>query len=229
MIVPSRIFIARFTSLVSMHPAVWTARHGQDILRQGNHDLVLGELLFHQWPRAAENVPIHHRRIRSGRLARRVFQQVHDARPCVVFFDELDLVAPMRAAHGDSGCVMDRIVSQLLFELDCIASVSSSSSGEGGGDGSEDRRLRDRRGEQAGPARSRAAAPRVVRQAALPRRERCGLRLGTATHPRGAHAQVPSRPRSRLIACRGRAPPFNFTGADFYAPCADALPKAHVA
>ncbi|KAF2196567.1 AAA-domain-containing protein [Delitschia confertaspora ATCC 74209] len=41
-----------------------------------------------------------------------------DARPCVVFFDELDSVAPKRGNQGDSGGVMDRIVSQLLAELD---------------------------------------------------------------------------------------------------------------
>ena len=58
---------------------------------------------------------------------RRVFQRARDARPCVVFFDELDSVAPKRGAHGDSGGVMDRIVSQLLAELDGIASSSSSS------------------------------------------------------------------------------------------------------
>ena len=207
------------------------ARHGQDAPRQGSRDLVLVELLFHQWPRAAEHVPIHHRIVGSERPARRVFQKVHNARPCVVSFDGLGSVAPIRAGHGDSGCVMDRIVSQLLAELDGIASATSFSSGGGGGDGSEDCRLRDRRDEQAGPARSRAAAPRALRQAALPRRERygLGLGLGTATHPRGAHPQVPSRSRARLIACRACAPPFNFTGADCYAPCADALPKAHVA
>lgn len=49
---------------------------------------------------------------------RRVFQKARDARPCVVFFDELDSVAPKRGNQGDSGGVMDRIVSQLLAELD---------------------------------------------------------------------------------------------------------------
>jgi len=53
---------------------------------------------------------------------RRVFQQVRHARPCVVFFDKLDSVAPMRGAHGELGRVMDRIVSQLLLELSGIAS-----------------------------------------------------------------------------------------------------------
>lgn len=58
---------------------------------------------------------------------RRVFQRARDARPCVVFFDELDSVAPKRGNQGDSGGVMDRIVSQLLAELDGM------SDGEGGG------------------------------------------------------------------------------------------------
>jgi peroxin-6 len=49
---------------------------------------------------------------------RRVFQRARDARPCVVFFDELDSVAPKRGNQGDSGGVMDRIVSQVLAELD---------------------------------------------------------------------------------------------------------------
>lgn len=51
---------------------------------------------------------------------RRVFQKARDARPCIIFFDELDSVAPKRGNQGDSGGVMDRIVSQLLAELDGI-------------------------------------------------------------------------------------------------------------
>lgn len=61
---------------------------------------------------------------------RRVFQRARDAKPCVIFFDELDSVAPKRGNQGDSGGVMDRIVSQLLAELDGM-----SGGGENGGDG----------------------------------------------------------------------------------------------
>jgi len=60
---------------------------------------------------------------------RRVFQRARDARPCVVFFDELDSVAPKRGNQGDSGGVMDRIVSQLLAELD---GMSEGKEGAGG-------------------------------------------------------------------------------------------------
>lgn len=49
---------------------------------------------------------------------RQVFQSARDAKPCVIFFDELDSIAPKRGNQGDSGGVMDRIVSQLLAELD---------------------------------------------------------------------------------------------------------------
>ncbi len=62
---------------------------------------------------------------------RRVFQRARDARPCVVFFDELDSVAPKRGNQGDSGGVMDRIVSQLLAELDGM-SEGTGNAGEGG-------------------------------------------------------------------------------------------------
>uniref|UniRef100_H2ZMZ1 Peroxisomal ATPase PEX6 n=1 Tax=Ciona savignyi TaxID=51511 RepID=H2ZMZ1_CIOSA len=51
---------------------------------------------------------------------RRVFQKARDAAPCVVFFDELDALAPNRGRSGDSGGVMDRVVSQLLAELDGV-------------------------------------------------------------------------------------------------------------
>jgi peroxin-6 len=51
---------------------------------------------------------------------RRVFQKARDASPCVIFFDELDSIAPKRGEKGDSGGVMDRIVSQLLAEMDTV-------------------------------------------------------------------------------------------------------------
>ncbi|OLL24791.1 Peroxisomal biogenesis factor 6, partial [Neolecta irregularis DAH-3] len=58
---------------------------------------------------------------------RRVFQRARDAKPCVVFFDELDSIAPKRGNQGDSGGVMDRIVSQLLAELDGMSNSGDDS------------------------------------------------------------------------------------------------------
>ncbi|XP_029949670.1 LOW QUALITY PROTEIN: peroxisome assembly factor 2 [Salarias fasciatus] len=51
---------------------------------------------------------------------REVFHRARSAAPCVVFFDELDSLAPSRGQSGDSGGVMDRVVSQLLAELDAL-------------------------------------------------------------------------------------------------------------
>ena len=47
-----------------------------------------------------------------------MFRRARSAAPCIVFFDELDSIAPNRGRSGDSGGVMDRVVSQLLAELD---------------------------------------------------------------------------------------------------------------
>lgn len=49
-----------------------------------------------------------------------VFARARRARPCVVFFDELDSLAPARGRGSDSGGVMDRVVSQLLAEIDGV-------------------------------------------------------------------------------------------------------------
>ena len=57
---------------------------------------------------------------------REVFSRAQSAAPCVVFFDELDALAPKRGNAGDSGGVMDRVVSQLLAELDTVASSNTS-------------------------------------------------------------------------------------------------------
>uniref|UniRef100_A0AAR2J1V5 Peroxisomal ATPase PEX6 n=1 Tax=Pygocentrus nattereri TaxID=42514 RepID=A0AAR2J1V5_PYGNA len=55
---------------------------------------------------------------------REVFSKARAAAPCIVFFDELDSLAPNRGRSGDSGGVMDRVVSQLLAELDGLHSSS---------------------------------------------------------------------------------------------------------
>lgn len=54
----------------------------------------------------------------SERQVRQVFERARSARPCVLFFDELDSLAPARGSGQDSGGVMDRVVSQLLAEID---------------------------------------------------------------------------------------------------------------
>jgi peroxin-6 len=51
---------------------------------------------------------------------REVFARARRAAPCVIFFDEMDALAPARGAGADSGGVMDRVVSQLLAEVDGV-------------------------------------------------------------------------------------------------------------
>lgn len=36
---------------------------------------------------------------------RRLFQRARDAKPCLIFFDELDSLAPARGRAGDSGVI----------------------------------------------------------------------------------------------------------------------------
>jgi len=55
----------------------------------------------------------------SERGIREVFRRARQAAPCVIFFDELDAVAPVRGMGGDS-MVTERVVSQLLTELDGV-------------------------------------------------------------------------------------------------------------
>ncbi|XP_054992388.1 peroxisome biogenesis factor 6 isoform X2 [Sorex araneus] len=58
----------------------------------------------------------------SEENVREVFARARAAAPCIIFFDELDSLAPSRGRSGDSGGVMDRVVSQLLAELDGLHS-----------------------------------------------------------------------------------------------------------
>ncbi|GAA6020420.1 hypothetical protein JCM10207_002101 [Rhodosporidiobolus poonsookiae] len=143
---------------------------------------------------------------------RRVFQRARDAKPCVIFFDELDSVAPKRGNQGDSGGVMDRIVSQLLAELDGM------SEGKGGNDvfviGATNR-------------------PDLLDPALLrPGRFDRMLYLGVSdTHSaqlkiiQALTRKFKLAPEMDLARVAEKCP-FNYTGADFYALCSDAMLKA---
>ncbi|CAN8099003.1 unnamed protein product [Discula destructiva] len=144
---------------------------------------------------------------------RRVFQRARDARPCVVFFDELDSVAPKRGNQGDSGGVMDRIVSQLLAELDGMS-------------GGED---------NAGGVFVIGATnrPDLLDSALLrPGRFDKMLYLGVSdTHDkqlRILEALTRNFTLHPTVSLRTVAEklPFTYTGADFYALCSDAMLNA---
>ena len=59
----------------------------------------------------------------SERGVREVFRRARQSSPCIIFFDEIDALAPVRGLGGDS-MVSERVVSQLLTELDGIQSLS---------------------------------------------------------------------------------------------------------
>ncbi len=59
----------------------------------------------------------------SERGVREVFRRARQASPCIIFFDEIDALAPLRGLGGES-MVTERVVSQLLTELDGIQSLS---------------------------------------------------------------------------------------------------------
>lgn len=73
---------------------------------RANFIAVNGPELLSRWVGAAEQA------------VRELFAKARQASPCVVFIDEIDTLAPVRGQfQGDSG-VSDRVVGQLLTELD---------------------------------------------------------------------------------------------------------------
>ena len=56
----------------------------------------------------------------SERGVREVFKKARQASPCIVFFDEIDALAPRRGGGGGDSHVAERVVSQLLTEMDRI-------------------------------------------------------------------------------------------------------------
>ncbi|KAJ2746265.1 AAA+-type ATPase [Coemansia sp. BCRC 34301] len=56
----------------------------------------------------------------SEKAVREVFRKARAAAPAIVFFDEIDALTVKRGAAGDGTSVADRVLSQLLTELDGI-------------------------------------------------------------------------------------------------------------
>ncbi|CAG8526342.1 555_t:CDS:10 [Acaulospora morrowiae] len=143
---------------------------------------------------------------------RRVFQRARDAKPCVIFFDELDSVAPKRGEKGDSGGVMDRIVSQLLAELD----------GMGQGGGSSDVFV------IGATNRPDLLDPALLRPGRFDKLLYLGVSEDNETQLKIIQALTRKFRLHPSLDLRAVAEscPFNYTGADFYALCSDAMLKA---
>ena len=61
----------------------------------------------------------------SERSVRLVFERARASSPCVVFFDELDSLVPKRGMDSSGSGVSERVVNQLLTELDGLDSRRS--------------------------------------------------------------------------------------------------------
>lgn len=61
----------------------------------------------------------------SEKGVREVFRKARQAAPCIVFFDEIDAIAPTRGSMGSDSHVTERVISQLLTELDGLEVLSN--------------------------------------------------------------------------------------------------------
>ncbi|KAK1307677.1 Peroxisome biogenesis protein 6 [Acorus calamus] len=142
----------------------------------------------------------------SEKNVRDIFQKARSARPCVIFFDELDSLAPARGASGDSGGVMDRVVSQMLAEIDGL------------NDSSQDLFI------IGASNRPDLIDPALLRPGRFDKLLYVGVNSDTSYNERVLAAltrKFKLDENVSLLSIAKKCPP-NFTGADMYALCADA-------
>ncbi|OLY82859.1 Peroxisomal biogenesis factor 6 [Smittium mucronatum] len=175
---------------------------------------------------------------------RRVFQKAREASPCVVFFDELDSLAPKRGQFGDSGGVMDRVVSQLLAELDGMSGAPDNKASPDSAVDAENNMSREILPESKSDGSMAPAPPMVfvigatnrpdLLDSALLRPGRFDkmVYLGVSNTHESQLNILKALTRKlnlspgldlRVIAEKCQ---FNLSGADFYALCSDAQLKA---
>ncbi|XP_041004972.1 peroxisome biogenesis protein 6 isoform X2 [Juglans microcarpa x Juglans regia] len=142
----------------------------------------------------------------SEKNVRDIFQKARSARPCVIFFDELDSLAPARGASGDSGGVMDRVVSQMLAEIDGL------------NDSSQDLFI------IGASNRPDLIDPALLRPGRFDKLLYVGVNSDASYRERVLKAltrKFKLHQDVSLYSIAKKCPP-NFTGADMYALCADA-------
>ncbi|KAK7337414.1 hypothetical protein VNO77_17986 [Canavalia gladiata] len=142
----------------------------------------------------------------SEKNVRDIFQKARSARPCVIFFDELDSLAPARGASGDSGGVMDRVVSQMLAEIDGLS------------DSSQDLFI------IGASNRPDLIDPALLRPGRFDKLLYVGVNSDASYRERVLKAltrKFKLHEDVSLYSIASKCPP-NFTGADMYALCADA-------
>ncbi|KAF8015059.1 hypothetical protein BT93_H0757 [Corymbia citriodora subsp. variegata] len=142
----------------------------------------------------------------SEKNVRDIFQKARSARPCVIFFDELDSLAPARGASGDSGGVMDRVVSQMLAEIDGL------------NDDTQDLFI------IGASNRPDLIDPALLRPGRFDKLLYVGVNTNASYRERVLKAltrKFKLHEDVSLYSIAKKCPP-NFTGADMYALCADA-------
>ncbi|CAK9204806.1 unnamed protein product [Sphagnum troendelagicum] len=146
----------------------------------------------------------------SEKNVREIFHKARAARPCVVFFDELDALAPARGASGDSGGVMDRVVSQMLAEIDGLNDKSQDLFIIGASN------------------RPDLIDPALLRPGRFDKLLYVGVSSDVTYRERVLAALTRKFTLDKNVSLVGiaRRCPVNFTGADMYALCADAWLQA---
>ncbi|KAK8473661.1 hypothetical protein PHAVU_001G204400 [Phaseolus vulgaris] len=142
----------------------------------------------------------------SEKNVRDIFQKARSVRPCVIFFDELDSLAPARGASGDSGGVMDRVVSQMLAEIDGLS------------DSTQDLFI------IGASNRPDLIDPALLRPGRFDKLLYVGVNSDASYRERVLKAltrKFKLHEDISLYSIAKKCPP-NFTGADMYALCADA-------
>ena len=79
---------------------------------EANFILVKGPELLSQWVGESE------------RAVRQIFEKARQASPSIIFFDEIDSLAPRRGSGGDNN-VTERVVNQLLTEIDGLQALTN--------------------------------------------------------------------------------------------------------
>ncbi|KNC48745.1 ATPase family 2 protein [Thecamonas trahens ATCC 50062] len=78
-----------------------------------NFVAVKGPELFNMWVGESE------------KAVQALFRKARAAAPCIVFFDEIDALATSRSAAGGGSSVQERVLAQLLHEMDGIEALHS--------------------------------------------------------------------------------------------------------
>jgi transitional endoplasmic reticulum ATPase len=61
----------------------------------------------------------------SEKGIREIFRKARQAAPCIIFFDEIDAIAPTRGGEFGDSHVTERVISQMLTELDGLEVLTS--------------------------------------------------------------------------------------------------------